>query len=244
MTQYKNELGQEIGYPLTEWKACEHPSKTSKTTKKKLLGHYCRVEILNIEEHAEDLFLAFANDEDHSNWTYLPYGPFDGDNGFDKFKDWLKMTCSDEDPLFHSVIDVKTNKAVGLVSLMRIQPEVGVMEVGHIHFSPLMQRTPISTEALYLLMKRVFDELAYRRYEWKCDSLNTPSCNAAKRLGFTPEGIFRQLTMYKGRNRDTAWFAIIDSEWPLIKSMFEAWLAPSNFDDKGQQIHSLNFLKP
>jgi len=237
MTQYKNSLGQAIGSPLTDWQACERPPKTA------MLGNYCRVETLNIEKHVEDLYQAFAKDQDHSNWTYLPYGPFNGDEGFDAFKAWMNSTCSGQDPLFHTVIDLKTNKAVGIASLMRIEPQIGVIEVGHIHFSPLMQRTPISTEALYLLMKRVFDELGYRRYEWKCDSLNAPSCNAAKRLGFTPEGIFRQATMYKGRNRDTAWFSIIDSEWPALKAMFEAWLVPENFTNVGEQIHSLHSFK-
>lgn len=145
--------------------------------------------------------------------------------------------------LFHTVIDLKSDKAVGIASLMQIRPESGVIEVGHIHFSPLMQRTPLSTEAIYLMMKRVFDELGYRRFEWKCDSLNSPSCNAAKRFGFSPEGIFRQVLMYKGRNRDTAWFSIIDSEWPALKAMFEAWLTPENFDTSGQQINNLQFFR-
>ena len=237
MTQHKNSLGQAIGAPLSDWQACKRPPKTT------ILGNYCRVEILDIEKHADDLYHAFAKDTDHSNWTYLPYGPFDGEEGFDEFKAWMKSTCAAEDPLFHTVIDLKSNKAVGIASLMRIEPQVGVIEVGHIHFSPLMQRTPISTEALFLLMKRVFDELAYRRYEWKCDSLNSPSCNAAKRLGFIPEGVFRQLTMYKGRNRDTAWFSIIDSEWPVLKAMFEAWLVPENFTNTGEQIKPLHFFK-
>ena len=237
MTEYKNSLGQPIGFPLTDWKACEHPPKTS------VIGKYCRVDALNIEKHAKDLYHAFAKDQDHSNWSYLPYGPFNGDDGFDEFKAWMNSTCRSQDPLFHTVIDLKTNKAVGIASLMRIEPAIGVIEVGHIHFSPLMQRTPISTEALYLLMKRVFDELGYRRYEWKCDSLNAPSCNAAKRLGFTAEGVFRQATMYKDRNRDTAWFSIIDSEWPALKAMFEAWLVPENFTSTGEQINSLHSYK-
>jgi RimJ/RimL family protein N-acetyltransferase len=137
------------------------------------------------------------------------------------------------------VIDLKTDKAVGMSSYLRIEPGVGVIEVGHIHFSPLMQRTPIATETMYLMMCRVFDELRYRRYEWKCDALNAPSCAAAKRLGFTFEGIFRQLTMYKDRNRDTAWYSIIDSEWPALKAAFEAWLNPENFDHQERQIASL-----
>ena len=234
MKEYTNDLGQAIGFPITDWQACERPPKTS------IIGHYCRVETLNIEKHAEALYQAYGNDKDQSNWTYLPYGPFDN---FADFKTWMNTACCGNDPHFHTIIDLKTEKAVGIASLMRIEPTVGTIEVGHIHFSPLMQRTPISTEALFLLMKRVFDELGYRRYEWKCDSLNGPSCNAAKRLGFTPEGVFRQLTMYKNRNRDTAWFSIIDSEWPALKAMFEAWLVPENFDASGQQIKSLQSFK-
>ena len=237
MTQHKNNLGQAIGAPLPDWQACKLPPKTA------IIGQYCRVEILDIEKHADDLYHAFAKDTDQRNWTYLPYGPFHGVDGLNAFKTYMKSTCVSDDPLFHAVIDLKTNKAVGIASLMRIEPKVGVIEVGHIHFSPLMQRTPISTEALYLLMRRVFDDLGYRRYEWKCDSLNEPSCSAAQRLGFTPEGVFRQLTMYKGRSRDTAWFSIIDSEWPAIKAMFEAWLVPENFNNLGQQIKPLHSFK-
>lgn len=235
MTQCKNNLGQAIGAPVSDWQACERPPKTS------IKGNYCRVELLDIDKHAEDLYHAFAKNTDHSDWTYLPYGPFDG--GFDEFKVWLHSMCSSNDPLFHTIVDLNSNKAVGMASLMRIEPAVGVVEVGHIHFSPLMQRTPLSTEALYLLMRRVFDELGYRRYEWKCDSLNSPSCNAAKRLGFKAEGIFRQATLYSQRNRDTAWFSIIDSEWPALKVMFGAWLAASNFDASGNQINSLQSFK-
>lgn len=234
MKKHTNDLGQAVGFPMSDWQACERPPKTSMT------GRYCRVEPMDVEKHAEDLFHAFAKDEDQSNWTYLPYGPFDD---FDKFKEWMKTTCCKEDPLFHTIFDLNTNKTVGIASLMRIEPHVGVVEVGHIHFSPLMQRTPISTEALYLLMKRVFEELGYRRYEWKCDSLNAPSRAAAERLGFSLEGIFRQLTMYKGRNRDTAWLSIIDSEWPALKTMFDSWLDPKNFDELGNQINRLQFFK-
>lgn len=237
MSQHKNSLGQPIGFPLTNWKACERPPKTP------IHGNYCRVESLDVEKHVEDLYHAYAKDTDHSNWTYLPYGPFTGENGFAEFKTWMQTSCTNEDPLFHTIIDLKSNKAVGIASLMRIEPNVGVIEVGHIHFSPLMQRTPVSTEALFLLMKRVFEELGYRRYEWKCDSLNAPSCSAAQRLGFKPEGIFRQLTIYKNRNRDTAWFSIIDSEWPQLKAMFEAWLKPENFDENSHQINPLHHFK-
>ncbi len=232
MSKYKNHLGQPVGFPIEEWQARSHPPHSDMT------GQYCRLEPLNIDAHAEELYQAYGKDQDQDqrNWTYLPYGPF---NEFAEFKTWLSSNCCAEDPLFHTVIDLKTDKAVGMSSYLRIEPGVGVIEVGHIHFSPLMQRTPIATETMYLMMCRVFDELRYRRYEWKCDALNAPSCAAAKRLGFTFEGIFRQLTMYKDRNRDTAWYSIIDSEWPALKAAFEAWLNPENFDHQERQIASL-----
>ena len=147
----------------------------------------------------------------------------------------MRKFCLGDDPLFHTVIDGQSGRAVGVASLMRIDPPVGVIEVGGINYSPLLQQKPAATEAMFLLMRRVFDELGYRRYEWKCDNLNAPSRAAAARLGFRFEGIFRQATVYKGRNRDTAWFAIIDSEWPLLEETFLRWLDPTNFDDHGQQ---------
>ena len=234
MNEYQNNLGQPIGFPVEDWQPRPRPPTSIMT------GRYCRVEPMDVSAHAEELYQSYGNDQDQRNWTYLPYGPFDE---FTDFKAWLDANCCNEDPLFHTIIDLKTNKAVGVASYLRIEPSVGVIEVGHIHFSPLMQRTPIATETMYLMMKRVFDELGYRRYEWKCDSLNAPSCAAAKRLGFQFEGIFRQLTMYKNRNRDTAWYAIIDSEWPALKKAFEAWLEPINFDENDQQRVSLSSLQ-
>jgi RimJ/RimL family protein N-acetyltransferase len=231
MSEYKNQLNQPIGFPVEDWQRRPYPPRTS------IIGKYCQVEPIDIDAHAEELYQAYGVDKDKSNWTYLPYGPF---NDFTEFKYWLTSACSGDDPLFHTVIDLKTNKALGMASFLRIEPAVGVVEVGPIHFSPLMQRTPIATETMYLMMRRVFDELGYRRYEWKCDSLNAPSCTAAKRLGFSFEGIFRQLTMYKGRNRDTAWFAIIDRDWPAMKAAFEAWLDSGNFDESGLQRASLS----
>ena len=230
MTTRQNKLGQPIGAALINWQSCQRPSRTA------MQGRYCRVEILDLVAHSEDLFNAFAKDADHSNWTYLPYGPFPG---LVSFQQWVQKQVIGADPLFHAVIDNKTNKAVGIATYLRIEPDVGVIETGHIHFSPLMQRTPVSTEAMYLMMRRVFDELGYRRYEWKCDALNAPSCTAAERLGFQFEGVFRQATMYKGRNRDTAWFSILDSEWPEIKAGFERWLSADNFDENGQQKSNL-----
>jgi RimJ/RimL family protein N-acetyltransferase len=147
-----------------------------------------------------------------------------------------------DDPLFHSIVDAKTGKAVGVATFMRIDRANGVIEVGNINYSPLLQRTPAATEAMFLMMARVFDELKYRRYEWKCDSLNAPSRAAALRLGFQYEGLFRQAVIYKGRNRDTTWFSIVDGEWPRLKRAYEQWLAPENFDGEGRQKRGLSEL--
>ena len=166
-------------------------------------------------------------------WTYMAVGPFNADRaGFDA---WLASCETSTDPLFYTVISTETGKAMGYTSYLRIEPKVGVIEVGNITLSPALQRTVMATETMYLMMKRVFDELGYRRYEWKCDSLNAQSRSAAARLGFTYEGIFRQATLYKGRNRDTAWFSILDSEWPALKTRFEGWLSATNFDADGRQ---------
>ena len=154
----------------------------------------------------------------------------------------MMKTCLDDDPLFHAVVDRANGRATGVASYLRIEERAGVIEVGHINYAPPLQRTPASTEAMYLMMRRVFDELGYRRYEWKCDALNAPSRAAARRLGFRFEGIFRQATVYKGRNRDTAWFSVLDSEWPALKAAFERWLSPENFDEDGRQRQSLASL--
>ncbi|MEH6576526.1 MAG: GNAT family protein [Amphritea sp.] len=235
MDNQQTSSNQPIGFAVDGWQARPYPPRTS------MQGHYCELQPLNFEEHAADLYDAFRKDTDHRNWTYLPYGPFDD---FESFADWLKQSSQTEDPLFFAILETKTGdaeiaKAVGIASYLRIDPAVGVIEVGHIHYSPLLQKTPVATEAMYLMMKRVFDELGYRRYEWKCDALNEGSVKAAGRLGFEFEGIFRQATLYKGRNRDTAWFSIIDKEWPDLKLAFEHWLKPANFDAGGQQVQRL-----
>ena len=170
----------------------------------------------------------------------MPYGPFDH---FDDYKRWLSGICNGDDPLFHTIIEAENNTAVGVASFLRIQPRIGVIEVGHIHFSPLLQKTPIATEAMFLMMRRVFDELGYRRYEWKCDSMNANSINAAQRLGFIYEGTFRQATMYKNRNRDSAWLSITDKEWPNLKKTFQSWLSPNNLDSNGRQKNSLKEIR-
>jgi RimJ/RimL family protein N-acetyltransferase len=225
-----NELGQPIGEAVPGWTARPRPPRSP------MEGKWTRVEPLDPERHAAQLWEAIGDDRDGRNWTYLTAGPFDR---FEAYRAWVEMVAKSEDPFFHAIIDLKTGKAVGVASFMRIDPPNGVIEVGHINYSPRLQRTPAATEAMYLMMRRVFDELGYRRYEWKCDSLNAPSRAAAARLGFQYEGLFRQAVIYRGRSRDTAWFSIIDREWPALKARFERWLDPANFDSKGRQRRRL-----
>jgi RimJ/RimL family protein N-acetyltransferase len=196
-----------------------------------MAGRYCRVEPLDPGRHGADLHA--ANQEDAGGmWTYLSVGPFADEPSY---RAWLVQVAAGEDPLFHTIVDAATGRAAGLAAFMRIDPPNGVIEVGALQFSPRLQRTRAATEAMNLMMRRAFDELGYRRYEWKCDSLNAPSRAAAERYGFRFEGIFRQAVVYKGRNRDTAWYSIVDGEWPAIKEAFERWLDPANFDAGGRQ---------
>ena len=232
--QYKNELGQPVGAPVENW------VKALRPTRSEIVGDYCKIAPLDVNGHAESLFNSFAADTKNENWTYMPYGPFES---FGEFESWLAKIASNNDPLFYSLVNKENNTVVGLASYLRINQNQGVIEVGHIHYSPALQRTPMATEIMFLMMKRAFDELGNRRYEWKCDSLNEKSRSAALRLGFTFEGIFRQGTMYKGRNRDTAWYSIIDSEWPRLKKAFRLWLDPANFDSNGRQIMSLRGIQ-
>ena len=204
-----------------------------------LQGQYCRLEPFDIARHTEGLFKAYLTDRSGQNWTYLPFDAFDD---IDKFRLWAKKTCTGTDPFFYTVIDPSSGQAIGLASFLRINPAAGSIEVGWINFSPLMQGTRASTETMYLMMHEAF-KLGYRRYEWKCDSLNAPSNHAAKRLGFTFEGIFRQALVYKGRNRDTAWYSVIDSEWPAMEKAFVSWLEVSNFDNSGNQLAKLQFFR-
>ncbi len=224
-----NHLGQPIGESLRDWRPPPHPPRDP------MQGRYCRVEPLDPARHAADLFEANRHDADGGNWTYLVYGPFET---LKDYLAWMKAECRGDDPLFHAIVENGTGKAVGVASYLRIAPASGSIEVGHINYSPLLQRTIAATEAMYLMMKRAF-ELGYRRYEWKCDALNAKSRAAAARLGFTFEGIFRQATVYKGRNRDTAWFAVIDRDWPALEAAYSRWLDPANFDASGRQRESL-----
>ena len=232
MQHINNALGQPIGFPLPNWGPPGIPSRDP------MAGRYCRVEPLNPRLHAASLHDAYALDSEGRMWTYLPYGPF---ATLDSYRAWTEEMCRRSDPLFYAIIDRATDRAVGVASYLRIDPVNGSIEVGHISYSPLLQRTPAATEAMYLMMERAFT-LGYRRYEWKCDALNGPSCSAAQRLGFSFEGAFRQATVYRGRNRDTAWFSVIDREWPALKDSFQRWLQPTNFDEHGKQRARLSAM--
>ena len=230
MAQQINEHGQPVGAAIEEWVACPRPPQTP------LLGTFAEVLPLSAETHGDDLFAAFGTDPSGAMWTYMPSGPF-----FDRqvFGDFLRQCEASTDPLFYVIINNTTGRAEGFASFLRIEPTVGVIEVGYIAMSPPLQKTRVATEAMYLMMAHVFDDLGYRRYEWKCDNLNGPSKKAARRLGFAYDGMFPQATIYKGRNRDTAWFSVLDKDWPAIQSGFQTWLNPENFDDDGLQKSAL-----
>lgn len=225
MRSEKNQLNQPIGFPVPDWKPARIPARET------LEGRFCRLEPLDPERHAAGLHAANTLDAEGRNWTYLPYGPFDT---LDSYRAWMEETCGGSDPFFYAVVDAATGGATGVASYLRVDPSNGSIEVGHINYSPLLQRTPAATEAMYLMMKQAFD-LGYRRYEWKCNALNAPSRVAAERLGFSFEGVFRQAAVVKGRNRDTAWYSVIDAEWPALQGAFLRWLDPTNFDAQGRQ---------
>ena len=227
-----NDLGQPVGFPLPGWVPPPAPPREP------MAGRYCRLEPLDPDRHAEALFAANAADVDGRGWTYLPYGPF---RTPPSYRDWMNTHCLGDDPLFFAIVDRADGQPAGVASYLRIAPAGGSVEVGHIHYSPGLKRSRVSTEAMYLLMARAF-ELGYRRYEWKCDAQNAASRAAAERLGFSFEGVFRQATVYKGRNRDTAWFSVIDAEWPALRAAFLAWLDPDNFDADGRQRTRLSEL--
>ena len=210
------------------WKGARRVERTP------LEGELVRLEPIDPGRHARDLFEASRRADDI--WAYLAYGPFDS---VQTFTDWLQARAASTDPLFYAVVDRQARAARGMASYLRIAPADGVIEIGHIWFAPVLQRTRQATEAIFLLARHAFDDLGYRRLEWKCDSLNAPSRRAAERFGFSYEGIFRQHMVIKDRNRDTAWFSIIDTEWPSRRVAFEHWLAPANFDGDGKQRRSL-----
>ena len=223
-------MPQPVGPKVANWSARRAPPATAKS------GRYARIEPLDPARHAADLFEANAEDRDASHWTYL----FDEKpQTLEAYTAWTAKSAASQGELFHAIVDLATGKAAGVAAFMRIDRNHGVIEVGHINFAPRLQRTRQATEAIFLMMARAFDELGYRRFEWKCDHLNAPSRAAALRFGFTFEGIFRQAIVYKSRNRDTAWYSIVDREWPAIKAGFEAWLDPANFDAQGRQVRRL-----
>ena len=202
-----------------------------------LFGRWMRLEPLSAKKHAQDLNDSFKDsDPEHHIWTYLAYGPF---ADLTTFRSWLLERELSRDPWFYAYVRRDTGKAAGMGAFMRLDAANGVIEIGHIWLSPGLQRTREATDAIFLMMRHAFDELGVRRLEWKCDALNAPSRAAAKRFGFTFEGIFRQHFIVKGRNRDTAWFSIIDSEWPAIRKGFQAWLKDENFDADGRQKRKL-----
>jgi RimJ/RimL family protein N-acetyltransferase len=234
METRENQFGQPIGAPVAGWTPRPHPPAAP------LAGRYCRIEPLDPARHGDALFAADQLAADARDWTYLV-----GDRpaGRAAFQAWLESCAAPwaaaaGDPLFHAIL-LADGRAAGLAAYLRIDRGNGVIEVGHILFTPALQRRPAGTEAIFLLMRRAFDELGYRRFEWKCDHLNAPSRRAALRYGFRFEGIFRQAVVYKGRNRDTAWFAITDQEWPMLRAAFEAWLDPANFTPNGAQRRPL-----
>ena len=227
-----NEWGQPTGRLVEGWEPRAAPAAVT------ISGRYCRVERLDVARHANDLFAANSAD-DGRMWTYLPYGPFET---VAQYSDRMGGLASDPSMVVLAVVDAASERASGVAAYLRAAPEHGSIEVGHVAYSPRLQRTVAATEAMVLMMAHVFNVLRYRRYEWKCDALNRPSHEAAQRLGFTYEGTFRQAAVVKGRNRDTAWFSVTDGEWQRLEPAFTAWLAPANFDAVGQQRHSLSAL--
>ena len=203
---------------------------------KKLLGNYCWLEPLNIKKHSLSLYKNFLLDKKKEIWNYLPYGPFEN---YLSFKKWLNKDCLNQDPFFYAIYSKKNKEYCGMCSYLNIVPVHGTIEVGHINYSPILQNTREGTEAMYFMMKNAFEILKNRRYEWKCNNLNSASKKAALRLGFKFEGVFRQMFIFKGRSRDSAWFSIIDKEWLKNKKRFMNYLNTKNFDKNFKQKKKL-----
>lgn len=203
-------------------------------------GRFVRLEKLDPAKHADGLFDASAQPDGEERFRWLPdLVPTDRT----EFHKWVEQVAASEDPLFFAVIDKATGKVAGRQTFMRMDPANGVAEIGHIYWGPLVSRKPAATEALFLFARHIFDDLGYRRFEWKCNNENLPSKRAATRFGFRPEGVFHQHLIVKGRNRDTAWFAMLDKDWTSLKPTYEAWLAADNFDEAGAQRRKLEELR-
>ena len=226
---HTTQLGEPIGAPVPDWTPPPAPTRMA------MEGRYCRLEPL-VLDHAAALFEALSADEDGRIWTYMPNGPF---ATLDDYRGWVWGAAQGADPLHYAIL--VEGRAVGTASYLRIAPAAGSIEVGYITYAPALQRTRAATEAMYLMMRWAF-AAGYRRYEWKCNALNAASRRAAQRLGLSHEGVFRQAVVVKGRNRDSAWYAAVDSEWPAIRSAMETWLDPANFDARGVQRQSLSAL--
>jgi RimJ/RimL family protein N-acetyltransferase len=229
-----NRFGQPIGAPVDGWTKRVAPPRTP------MHGRYCELEPLVADLHAAPLYEAYGEYPDESNWTYLPYGPFDS---VEDFAAWVRPMETSFDPVPFAILAGDRKKPVGVASYLRVNPDQGSIEVGHVHYSPSLTGRVAATEAMYLMMHRAFEELGYRRYEWKCDSRNAASQAAATRLGFRYEGTFRNAMVMKGRNRDTAWFSITTEEWPSVKSALAGWLDPSNFDAGKQKQPLRSFME-
>ena len=231
--QSAEEPSQPLGRAMPHWQPRPLPQRRS------FRGRYSHIEPLDANLHAEDLYDSLCTGSGIAGFTYLPANP---PASMEEWRRRLEKHAASQDPLFFTLFD-ETGRAAGLCAYLRIAPEHGSLEIGHIHLGPTLQQTRAATEIQYLLMRHAFDDLGYRRYEWKCDALNAPSRRAALRLGFRFEGIFLYAVVYKQRSRDTAWFSVIDEEWPRVRRGFEAWLAPENFDAEGRQLHSLASLQ-
>lgn len=230
-----NHFGQPIGNEIPGWQPRPQPERID------LTGNYCKLEPLSVEKHSESLFNAWHSIDDDRDWTYFSIDRPATQQACDAY---INEISGRKDPLYFAVIDLKTQRAIGGVSLMRIDAANGVAEIGWVNWSPLMKRSRFGTEAIYLLLSYLFDKLGYRRCEWKCNSLNDASNIAAKRFGFTFEGTFRQALITKGHNRDTCWYSMLDGEWLPIKAAFRGWLDDDNFTPDGLQKQKLESFMP
>jgi RimJ/RimL family protein N-acetyltransferase len=216
------------------------PTPAAFPQRRALVGARVRLEPVDPSAHAAALFAAAHDGADPHLWHFLPYGPFAAEA---ELREWLETAAASRDPLFLTVVDAEADAPAGVVSYLRMEPRHRVIEIGHIWFAPVLQRTPQATETIFLLARHAFDDLGYRRLEWKCDAENARSRRAADRLGFTFEGVFRQHMIVKGRNRDTAWYAMLDHEWPAVRTAFQRWLDPANFGADGRQRRSLRAIR-